>query len=381
MVRMSDLVRGIVRGTPPTGRAAPAERTPPAERPAERSAVAPTRRMSLSSPAEVPTERAEPKRREPPSSEAAPSEPVASEPRAAEVAAESAEPLFGELQAFLGDARGLPRGSSFAWGRLQALVDRCVTALARSADLFWLANNPAAPAGADYVALHQARVSIMALRIGGGVGYDRARLHSLGMAAALFDVGLWQLPDTILRKSDALAGDELALWRSHPKLSADIVSRWNPPIEHIVQTILQHHEREQGQGFPQGLHGPAIDPDAKIIALVDTYSALTLPPTSRPRLRPHEAIRDIVKTRNDQFPSALIKALLSEISVFPPGTVVRLNTEEVGRVIAVNRNHPLRPKVEVLADGKGQRLPAPKLIDLSEAPFLYITGPVGEGGR
>ena len=88
-----------------------------------------------------------------------------------------------------------------------------------------------------------------------------------------------------------------------------------------------------------------------------------------------------MKTRNDQFPSALIKALLSEISVFPPGTVVRLNTDEVGRVIAVNRNHPLRPKVEVLSDGKGQRLPAPKLIDLSEAPFLYITGPVGEGSR
>jgi hypothetical protein len=371
MVRMSDLVRGIVRETPPTERAAPAERIPPAERPAERSAVAPTRRMSLSSPAEAPTERAEPERREPPSPE----------PASSDVVAEGAEPLFGELQAFLGDARGLPRGSGLPWGRLQALVDRCITALARSADLFWLANNPAAPAGADYVALHQARVCIMALRIGGGVGYDRARLHSLGMAAALFDVGLWQLPDTILRKSDALSGDELALWRSHPKLSADIVSRWNPPIEHIVQTILQHHEREQGQGFPQGLHGPAIDPDAKIIALVDTYSALTLPPTSRPRLRPHEAIRDIVKTRNDQFPSALIKALLSEISVFPPGTVVRLNTEEVGRVIAVNRNHPLRPKVEVLADGKGQRLPAPKLIDLSEAPFLYITGPVGEGGR
>jgi hypothetical protein len=87
-----------------------------------------------------------------------------------------------------------------------------------------------------------------------------------------------------------------------------------------------------------------------------------------------------VKTRNDQFPSALVKALLSEISVFPPGTVVRLNTDEVGRVIAVNRNHPLRPKVEVVADGKGQRLPAPKLLDLAEAPFLYITGPV-EGQR
>ncbi len=381
MVRMSDLVRGIVREAPPVERAAPVER------PAERPVVAPTRRTSPSSPAETPAQRRErerraPERREPERREPPPAEPAPPAPRVLEPSAESAEPLFGELHAFLTDARGLLRGGdSFPWARLQALVDRCVTALARSADLFWVANNPAAPPGGDYVAVHQARVCVMALRIGGGVGYDRARLHPLGLAAALFDVGVWQLPEAVLRRVDALSGDELALWRSHPKLSADIVGRFRPPDTHIVQTILEHHEREQGQGFPQGLHGPAIDPDAKIIALVDTYAALTLPPSSRPRLRPHEAIRDIVKTRNDQFPSALIKALLSEISVFPPGTVVRLNTDEVGRVIAVNRNHPLRPKVEVLSDGKGQRLPAPKLIDLSEAPFLYITGPVGEGSR
>jgi hypothetical protein len=57
---------------------------------------------------------------------------------------------------------------------------------------------------------------------------------------------------------------------------------------------------------------------------------------------------------------------------------VKLNTGEVGRVVGVNRNHPLRPRVEVIADSRGDRLPAPKLIDLSEAPFLYITGPVSE---
>ena len=145
--------------------------------------------------------------------------------------------------------------------------------------------------------------------------------------------------------------------------------------------MLEHHEREQGQGFPQGLTGAAIDGDAKILGLADMYTGLTLPPTARPRLRPHEAVREIVKSRHEAFPSALIKALLSEISVFPPGTVVRLNTEEIGRVIAVNRNHPLRPRVEIMADSKGQRLPAPKTVDLSEAPFLYITGPVTEGSR
>jgi len=367
MVRMSDLVRGIVRESPP---APLPERPAPSERSAEPAEVTPMRLMSLASLGTPP-----PVEREDP----VPPEP---EPRVPEPPAESPEPLFGELQAFLGEAQQRLHGSGgFPWGRLQALVDRAISALARSADLFWVANNPAVPAGVDYIAFHQARVCVLALRIGGGVGYDGARLSALGLAAALFDVALWQMPEAILRRVDSLSGEELALWRSHPRLSADIVRRWGPPDEHIAQTILEHHEREQGQGFPQGLHGPAIDPDAKIIALVDTYTALTVPPSSRPRLKPHEAIREIVKTRNDQFPSALVKALLSEISVFPPGTVVRLNTDEVGRVIAVNRHHPLRPKVEILADGKGQRPPAPKMLDLSEAPFLYITGPVGEGGR
>jgi len=88
-----------------------------------------------------------------------------------------------------------------------------------------------------------------------------------------------------------------------------------------------------------------------------------------------------VKSKHEAFASPLIKALLSEISVFPPGTLVRLNTGEVGRVVAVNRNHPLRPRLEVVADGKGHRFPTPKTVDLSEAPFIYITGPVAEGAR
>ena len=67
--------------------------------------------------------------------------------------------------------------------------------------------------------------------------------------------------------------------------------------------------------------------------------------------------------------------------MFPPGTVVRLNTEEIGRVIAVNRNHPLRPRVEIMADSQGPAAAHAQDVDLSEAPFLYITGPVTEGSR
>jgi HD-GYP domain-containing protein (c-di-GMP phosphodiesterase class II) len=298
--------------------------------------------------------------------------------------AESPEVIFGELQRFLGLAQQAVRtGDTIPWAIVEALVDRALASLRHSSDLFWIANNPsAAPAaGIDYLAFHQARVSILSLRIGMNLGYDRARLLTLGVAGALIDIGLWQLPDTVLRRLESLSADEQALYRSHPRLSADLIRRWGPPSPRIAEIVLQHHEREQGQGFPQGLAGGQVDADAKILGLVDTYTGLTVPPSAKPRQRPYEAIRDIVKTRQEAFPAPLVKALLSEISVFPPGTLVRLNTEEVGRVTGVNREHPLRPRVEVMLDAKGQRLLQPKVLDLSEAPFLYITGPVAESGR
>ena len=371
MVRMSDLVRGIA-----------SEKAAPEKPPAARRAVGappvtvrpatPRTRLAdvvgLSAPRQVVPATAR---------ETLPPIPVAEE-----AAAENAEALFGELQAFLARVREMARtGEQFPWGDLGRLIGRAVASLERSAELFWVANNPAAPPDVDYLASHQARVAVLSVRVGANMGYDRQRLIALGMAGCLIDAGLWQLPDAIQRKLDSLSADQRAQYESHPRLSAEMVRQWAPPHEGIVEAVLQHHEREQGQGFPQGLQGPAIHPDAKILGLVDTYTGLTVPPSSRPGLRPHEAIRDIVRSKHQAFASALIKALLSDISVFPPGTLVRLNTGEVGHVVAVNRNHPLRPRVEIVADGKGQRQVVPKTLDLSEAPFLYITGAVVESAR
>jgi HD-GYP domain-containing protein (c-di-GMP phosphodiesterase class II) len=374
MVRMSDVVRGIVRDKPTEKPAVP---PPPGAPP---TPAAPRPRPEAGAPRPAPP----PPVVEPPCAlEAEPSlDALPLEAAFAEPPAENAGPLFAELQLFLARVREIMRtGDAFPWSELEHLVERCVVSLDRSGEIFWVASNTAALAGVDYLVFHQARVATHAIAIASSVGYDRPARLQLGMAGCLIDVGLWQLPEGLLRRLDALSMEEQALYRSHPRLSAEWIRRWSPPSEGIVEAVLQHHEREQGQGFPQSLHGTAVGQDAKILGLVDTYTGLTMPPPPRPRLRPHEAIREIVRTKHEFFPASLVKALLSEVSVFPPGTLVRLNTGEVGRVTAANRNHPLRPRVEIIADGKGQRLPAPKTADLGDAPFLYITGAVAEGGR
>jgi hypothetical protein len=321
----------------------------------------------------------------PPPAGAAPTAPVPRELEAGPGPADDVEPpeiLFAELLRFLAGVRDVAAaGERLRWGTLESLVARTARSVASSADLFWIANDPGRAGGVDRLAFHQARVAVLALRLAAGAGHDADALVTLGMAGCLIDVGLWQLPDRVACCRDGLTREEHALYESHPRLSAALVQRWGPPSRRLVDAILQHHEREKGQGFPQALQGPAIAGEAKLLGLADTYATLTAPAPPTPRLRPHEAVREIVKSRADEFPAPLVKALLTEVSVFPPGTLVRLSTEEIARVTGVNRHHPLRPRVEVVMDGRGRPLPAPRAIDLSESPFLYITGAVTEANR
>jgi HD-GYP domain-containing protein (c-di-GMP phosphodiesterase class II) len=377
MVRMSDLVRGAAAPAPASREeAAPDDPVTTLPAPAAPSAPAPAR-LSLRAVDTVPQAPAIP-RPDPPAPVTALAPTPAREPAAPPAPAGGARGVFDDLQAMLAKVREVVTSRQLlSWPDLEQLVHRVVAALEHSGELFWLANAPSVPAGADYLAVHQSRVAVLAARIGLNVGYDRAHAVALGMAGALIDVGLWQSPDTLLRRPDALTPEEQALYRAHPQRSAALLAQWGAP-DLVVDAVLQHHEREQGQGFPQRLAGGAIRHEAKILGLVDAYTALTLPSSRRAGLRPHEAIRDIVRSKHESFSPALIKALLAEISVFPPGTLVRLNTGEVGQVTAVNRNHPLRPRVEIVSDSKGHPRALPKTIDLSETPFLYITGPVSE---
>ena len=392
MVRMSDLVRAPAASPPPaveeeTEETKPAPSAPP---PVPRSAPS---RLALraidvaaapgvsSPPAAPPPTRlsASVGRSSAGAPIVQPKAPTAPLPARATV--ESAKSIYDDLHALLVSVRQhVTAGGAPSWPEVEQVLQRVVAALEESAELFWLANTPALPAGVDYLVAHQSRVAVLAARIGQNVGYDRARAVSLGMAGALIDIGLWQSPDALLRRLDNLTPEEQAVYRGHPNRAATLLTQWGA-AEPIVEAVLQHHEREQGQGFPQRLPGSSISQDAKILGLIDAYTGLTLPASRRAGLRPHEAIREIVRSKHESFSPALIKALLSEISVFPPGTVVRLNTGETGQVTAVNRNHPLRPRVDVIADSKGNRPAAAKTIDLSETPFLYITGPVSEAAR
>src|SRR5262244_2616814 len=164
MVRMSDVVRGIVRDKPAdAAKDAPAPATPPQSPPPP----PPPPRPPVT---EVP--RPAPRAEQPREVESAAS--LDTLPLEHGTPAESAEPLFAELQLFLARVRELIRtGDEFPWPELERIIDRCAASLVISNELFWLASNTTAVAGVDYLAFHQARVGVLAMTIGASVGYDR----------------------------------------------------------------------------------------------------------------------------------------------------------------------------------------------------------------
>lgn len=152
---------------------------------------------------------------------------------------------------------------------------------------------------------HCERVSEYGLLLGKVAGYDDEALKYLEFAGLLHDVGKIGIPDGIVNKPGRLTEDEFRCIRKHPEIGAEILSGIDF-LEESRMILLQHHERIDGRGYPAGLTGADIHCSAKILAIADSYDAMT---SNRPyRERPmtaEEALRELIKGKGTQFDDVL----------------------------------------------------------------------------
>ena len=140
------------------------------------------------------------------------------------------------------------------------------------------------------------------------------------------------------------------------------------------------HERFDGSGYPEGLAGEQIHDFARIIGLVDAYEAMAQPRADREARVVYNALKRIIDQRNSLFDRRFIRALIHIVSIFPLGSLVKLNNGEIGRVVGTSRSHPTRPTVDVQVDARGRRMAAPRQINLQTEPMLYVVDPAIEEG-
>ncbi|MBI3126327.1 MAG: HD domain-containing protein [Candidatus Tectomicrobia bacterium] len=229
------------------------------------------------------------------------------------------------------------------------------------------------------LAIHLVNHATYALKLGRGLKWSPERLVRLGVASLLHDVGMCWVPQHIRHKEGKLAPEEMNEIRKHPEYGLRIVlENFGEPFRWLGEALYHEHEREDGRGYPQGLLGNEVSEYAKIIGLADVYEALTHNRPHRKRLLPHKAVQEIIQTQKTSFHQRLLKVMLEELSVFSLNSLVRLNSNAIGRVAQTVPGQPLRPIVQLLYDGDGNEISDERLISLKDFPLLYIVDSLDE---
>jgi len=221
----------------------------------------------------------------------------------------------------------------------------------------------------DFLVINAVNVAIVSVKIGEALRYESEKLEQIALAGLLHDLGMFVLPDSLLYKASALTEEEVRIMREHPQHGSRLVEEVGASYSWVGRVILQEHERMDGSGYPGGLTWDHLDEMALIIGLADVFDALM---NSRPYRRgrsPHQAIRTLLVSGKSVFPHHLLKALVEQLSIYPLGTTVRLNTGEIGVVSQLNRQYPLRPILRLLQSGHA---PVSKTVDLRAETSLHI---------
>ena len=219
-----------------------------------------------------------------------------------------------------------------------------------------------------------ANTALLSIRMGLEIEYDERRILSLGLCALMHDLGMLSMPAELL-EARRFTPEQRARLNRHPLESQRLAEGFGKNFAWIGKIVAQVHERVDGSGYPAGLKGEEIHEFARIIGLADTYEAMVHPRPDREVRAVYNVVKEIIDLRNTLFDRQLVKALIHIVSIFPLGSLVKLNNEEIGRVVATSRLHPTRPMVEILLDARGRRLSTPRLIDLEEEPMVYVVDP------
>ncbi len=217
----------------------------------------------------------------------------------------------------------------------------------------------------DYTYSHSVSCAVWAAVLGKELGYAPGDLEKLSVGCALIDVGKTKLPTELLNQTAPLDESQVAEVRRHVEYGLDIVYEAGLTDVAVGNIIKTHHERFNGSGYPNGLRNPEIPIFGRIAGLVDSYDAMISRRPYRAAQSSYQALLELERNGDTLFQKELVEYMVSAIGIFPVGSVIELNSGEVGIVVKQNTNRRLRPRVMLILDE--HKLPRSELsiVDLA----------------
>lgn len=199
----------------------------------------------------------------------------------------------------------------------------------------------------DYTFDHSIRVSMISGLIAKWLQMDLKGIKDATLAGLLHDIGKCNIPDQILNKPGPLTFDEFKVIKTHATLGY-ILIKDIPNINYDVMLgVLQHHERMDGSGYPNGIMGNQMSYIAKIVSVADVYCAMTSDRVYSPAMHPFEVASYILEKCYSSLDFSMAKMFLANVSYFYIGDKVLLNNGQEGEIIMTYKDDPARPLVRV----------------------------------
>jgi len=202
----------------------------------------------------------------------------------------------------------------------------------------------------EYTAQHSLNVCMLSIVLGRHIGLPEQELRNLGLCGMMHDMGVMLIPSEIVNKTTELTEEESAIMKTHTTLGAELLKSSKDMFHGAIETALTHHERIRGQGYPRGLKDSGVSYYSNIIAIVDTYDALTSDRAHRKGLTHLEATQVLYQQAGEYFDHALVSKFIESLGVFPPGCYVQLSDDRIALVLEANEESKLRPKVMPVMD-------------------------------
>jgi HD-GYP domain-containing protein (c-di-GMP phosphodiesterase class II) len=201
----------------------------------------------------------------------------------------------------------------------------------------------------EYLFQHALNVALLSLTIGNELSLPPEQLLQIGVGALLQDVGMLRVPSELRLAPRCLTPEERAEVAQHPIYTLNHLEGLFEISQHSLMIAYQSHERGDCSGYPGGHHRSVIHPFARLVAVADTFAAITSHRPHRNARSPYEAMHLLLREgARDRFDRDVLRALLDCISLFPIGSYVRLSSGDVAKVLRANPGLHTKPVVVVL---------------------------------
>jgi putative nucleotidyltransferase with HDIG domain len=219
----------------------------------------------------------------------------------------------------------------------------------------------------EYTYNHSVNVAVLSLALADALSLSSGDKVDVGMAGLLHDIGKTQLALELIRKPSTLTPEEFEEIKKHPEEGFILIGKMSHIRPAAAYMVREHHMRFDGLGYPRPELGYRMNPNSNLIPVADCYDALTTMRSYQKARYPQQALDILEKISGKSLDPEVVTVFAKIMGTYPVGTMVRLNTMEIGVVSGLGSADQGGQKIVLLFDRDGNPLARPEQVDLGES--------------